>query len=180
MQVWVHGWGLSTAQGWGQGRTDAHSRREQWGGGAQKAGRALGGAPRMRVYSAQTGRSFQSATVAHQLKSVSECPINNQNQHSGKLGFLHPDAEIVTAHAGWLFVNGTNMNPSVRGKKSTLARIFSFFPSRILRQISEAARGLQRAVRLVSCGFLEERRFYIPKEARVPHEQGTCFQDVKI
>lgn len=45
--------------------------------------------------------------------------------------------------------------------------------------MSEAARGLQRGVRLVSCGFLEERRFYFPKEARVPHEQGTCFQDVR-
>lgn len=46
-------------------------------------------------------------------------------------------------------------------------------------QMSEAARRLQRGASLVSYGFLEERRSYFSKEARVIHEQGPCFQDVR-
>lgn len=45
--------------------------------------------------------------------------------------------------------------------------------------MSEAAQGLQRGVSLFPVDFLEERRFYFAKEARVTHEQGTCFQDVR-
>lgn len=44
--------------------------------------------------------------------------------------------------------------------------------------MSGAARRLQRG-EFSFPWVLEERRFYLPKEARVTHEQGTCFQDVR-